>query len=87
MPWLFLLGAGMAGIGAYLVGWPAWTSYRGRETRDLNAERYLAWRGRARESAGSQREGPTTAERRRLWLAAALALAALGWLIAFFGAT
>jgi hypothetical protein len=88
MPWLFLLGALLAGAGAYLVGWPAWTSYRQREARDLNAERYLAWRGRASEpGSGSMNEGMTGAERRNLWLAAALAVASLACLIGFFATT
>jgi hypothetical protein len=88
MPWLFLLGAVLAGAGAYLVGWPAWTSYRRREARDLNAERYLAWRGRASPPGSlSMREGMTGAERRNLWLAAALAVAALACVIGFFAST
>jgi hypothetical protein len=85
MPWILLLGAVLAGVGAYLVGWPAWTGYRQRDARDLNAERYLAWRGRASSpSSGSMREGTTGAERRSLLLAAALAAAALACLIGFF---
>jgi hypothetical protein len=85
MPWLLLLGALLAGAGAYRVGWPAWTSYRQREARDLNAERYLAWRGRANPPGiGSMNEGMTGAERRGLWLGAALAVASLACLIGFF---
>ena len=49
MPWLLLLGAVLAAPAAYLVGWPAWTSYRSARRATLNAERYLAWRGRANE--------------------------------------
>ena len=85
MPWIMLIGAVLAGAGAYVVGGPAWTSYRQRESRDMNAERYLAWRGRANEA--SQRgmsEGITLVERRSLWLAGALALASLACLIGFF---
>lgn len=88
MPWILLLGAVVAGAAAYLVGWPAWTGYRQREARDLNAERYLAWRGRANSpSSGSLREGMTGAERRNLLLAAALAVASLACLIGFFATT
>ncbi|HET6745620.1 MAG TPA: hypothetical protein VFH90_07190 [Candidatus Limnocylindria bacterium] len=85
MPWILLIGAVLAGAGAYLLGWPAWTSYRQRESRDLNAERYLAWRGRANEpiQRGTS-EGMTLAERRNLWLAGALALASLACLVGFF---
>ncbi len=83
--WLFLLGAALAAVAAYRVGWPAWRGYQAREARDLNAERYLAWRGRApRGSQASMREGPTMAERRRLVMAGVLAAASLVCLIGFF---
>ena len=84
--WLALAIAG--GVAAYLVAWPAWIGYRSRESRDLNAERYLAWRGRAaRPSSVSTREGMTGEERRRLVLGGALAVAALVALVAFFATT
>jgi hypothetical protein len=85
MAWLYLLAALACGAGAYFVGRPAWTDYQRRDSRDLNAERYLAWRGRAAPpGSGSLREGPTTSERRRLWLAALLAGVAVALLIGFF---
>lgn len=85
MAWLFLAVALVAGVAAYGAGWPAWRDYRAREARDLNAERYLAWRGRApRGQQGSMREGPTMAERRRLLVAAVLAAIAVACLIGFF---
>jgi hypothetical protein len=88
MSWFFLLGAVLSGIGAYAIGWPAWMSYRQREARDANAERYLAWRGRAVSPEGApHREGPTNAERRRIWLAGLLAGMAFALLIAFLVAT
>lgn len=87
MAWLFLLGALLTGVLAYRVGWPAWTGYRQREARDLNAERYNAWRGRASPPGASLREGMSGAERRSLWLAGALALAAAACLVAFFSLT
>lgn len=87
MPWLFLLLAIVFAAAAYRVGWPAWTAYRQREARDLNAERYLAWRGRGAPAGASVREGRTAVERRNVILAGALAVAALGWLIAFFAAS
>jgi hypothetical protein len=87
-PLVWLAGALAAGLAAYAAGWPAWRDYRSRESRDLNAERYLAWRGRAsRPGSGSMREGLTMAERRRLYIAAALAVVALVLLVAFFTAT
>ena len=87
MPWLFLAGALLAGVMAYRVGWPAWSCYRRRESRDQNVERYNAWRGRANAPGASLQEGMTGAERRSLWLAAGLALAAVACLIAYFSVT
>ncbi len=81
---LWLVGAVAAGIAAYLVGWPAWSGYRAREERDLNAERYLAWRGRARRpSHVDTREGMTAEERRRLVIAGGLAVVAVFCVVAF----
>lgn len=85
MAWLWLLAGIGFGAGAYASGWPAWTGYRSREARDLNADRYLAWRGRAdRRGTASLGEGMTLAERRRLWAAAALGIVAVFCLVAFF---
>ena len=87
-PIVWLAMAIAAGIAAYLVAWPAWIGYRSRESRDLNAERYLAWRGRAgRPSAVSVREGMTGEERRRLVVGAVLAAAAVVAIVAFFATT
>jgi hypothetical protein len=87
MAWLWLVGTLGFGGAAYLAGWPAWTAYRARESRDLNAERYLAWRGRADRSTARASEGMTGEERRRIWTAAALGVAALACLVGFFAAT
>jgi len=84
MAWLWLIGTLGFGGAAYLVGWPAWTGFQARQARDTNAERYLAWRGRADRTAPGAREGMTGEERRRLWIAAALGAAALLCLFAFF---
>ena len=82
---IWLVIAVAAGAAAYAIGWPAWRDYRAREARDLNAERYLAWRGRAsRAPSASMREGLTLEERRRLWLAAGLGLLAVVSLVVFF---
>lgn len=84
-PLAWLAGALIGLVAAYVVGWPAWRSYRSRERRDLNAERYLAWRGRAdRTAAGSMREGMTGEERRRVWLASALGVVGVACLVLFF---
>lgn len=84
--WLVIALAGF--MVAYLVGWPAWESYRGREQRDDNTERYLAWRGRAdRRAPVSTREGMTGEERRRIVTGAALAIGAALALLAFFATT
>ena len=74
-----------AGVGAYVVGWPAWRSYRSRDAHDANAERYLAWRGRAvRGQRLRPKEGMTAEERRRVYVGGFLALAAVAALLAFF---
>jgi len=73
----------VAGVGAYLVAWPAWQSSRARETGDTNAERYLAWRGRA-VRGGSPSRAMTADERRRISLGAGLGILALLALVAFF---
>jgi len=85
MAWIWLLATiGFTAV-AYLAGWPAWSGYRAREARDLNAERYLAWRGRAdRARSGSMGEGMTGRERQRLWIAGILAVAAVFCLVGFF---
>ena len=80
--WLWLLAAALAGVAAYVVGWPAWTGFVERTRRDLNAERYLAWRGRA--GAGRPEPGMTPGERARLVVAVVLALAAVFCLVGFF---
>jgi hypothetical protein len=88
MAWLFLLAAIACAVAAYFAGWPAWTSYRQREARDLNAERDLAWRGRASSpTTNGLHEGLTGVERRGLWLGGLLAAAAVVLLIAFFVAS
>jgi hypothetical protein len=88
IPLVWLALAIAAGIGAWWIGWPAWRSYRARESRDQNADRYLAWRGRAdRRPRATLGEGPTLDERRRLGLAVVLMVVAIGALVAFFIAT
>lgn len=69
------------GVAALVIGLPAWLSYRRREARDQNAERYLTWRGRASPPGASLREGMTGAERRRIWIGAALGVIAAACLI------
>jgi len=84
-PLLWLAAAIVAGVAAYLVGWPAWRAYRSREARDLNAERSLQWRGRAdRRSTVSTREGMTADERRRISAGVVLGVASVIALLAFF---
>ena len=88
MPLLWLTVALAAGAAAFLVGWPAWRSYRARESRDLNTERYRAWRGHSsRGQPASTREGMTADERRRIYGGAALGALALVAFVAFFLAT
>jgi hypothetical protein len=78
--WPWLLGAAIAGAGAFAAGRPAWGAYRTRMTRDTNAERYLAWRGRADRSVDPSM---TQRERRRLVVAGLLALVAVFCLVGF----
>jgi hypothetical protein len=81
-PWAWLLAALVAGAGSYFVGWTAWSGLRARRQRDLNAERYLAWRGRAGDRPPDP--GPTRREQQRLVLAGLLALVAVFCLVGFF---
>jgi hypothetical protein len=81
-PWAWLVAALVAVAGAYIVGAPAWSSYRSRSVRDLNAERYLAWRGRA--DRRPVRQELTREERRRLIIAGVLAAVAVFSLVGFF---
>jgi len=85
-PLVWLALAIAAEVGAWLIAWPALKSYRSREARDLNAERYLAWRGRARPrvAGGSLREGMTGVERSRIMIGALLSAAAVAALLVFF---
>lgn len=83
-PLAWLAVAIVAGIAAYLVGWPAWEAYRARNSRGSNRERYLAWRGRADRGQTPAREGMTGEERRRIYAGAALTVLAVVALIAFF---
>ena len=83
-PLLWLVVAIVAGVGAYAVGWPAWTAHRSRDGRDSNTERYLAWRGRAVRGQPSTRAGMTGEERGRAYIGAALGIIAVVALFAFF---
>lgn len=83
-PLAWLLVAVVAGVAAYLAGWPAWQAYRSREGRETNRERYLAWRGRAVRGQPPAREGMTGEERRRMAIAAGLGVIALLALVTFF---
>lgn len=80
--WSWLLGAALAAGAAYLVGWPTWRGVTARRRRDLNAERYLAWRGRAGERAPDPTL--TSGERARLAAAVVLALVAVFCLVGWF---
>jgi hypothetical protein len=81
-PWAWLVAALVATAGAYIVGAPAWSSYRSRGVRDLNAERYLAWRGRADRRPATQEM--TREERRRLIIGGVMAAVAIFCLVGFF---
>jgi hypothetical protein len=83
-PWLWLLATAVAAVAAYLVGWPAWQQYRTREARDLNVDRYNAWRGRAGPRHERPREGMTGEERRRIYAGIGLGVVAIFCLVGFF---
>ena len=80
--WIWLVVAAAAAAGAYAVGWPAWSGFGSRRHRDLNTERYLAWRGRA----GERPPEPTLTggERARLVVAGVLVLVAVFAIVGFF---
>jgi hypothetical protein len=79
---VWLIGTLAAGVAAFAVAVPAWRSHQARQRRDLNTERYLAWRGRAGERPPDPRL--TAPERARLAVAAILALVAAFCLVGFF---
>ncbi|MBA3740887.1 MAG: hypothetical protein H0W98_07075 [Chloroflexi bacterium] len=83
-PIAWLVVAIVAGVVAYLIGWPAFRAYRSRDARKTNKERYLAWRGRAVRGQPSAREGMTGDERRRIYAGALLGVIAVAALLAFF---
>lgn len=84
-PLVWLAVALVAGVAAVLVGWPAWRSSRARESRDLNTERYRAWRGQSvRGQPASTPDRMTADERRRIYGGAALGALAVVALLAFF---
>jgi hypothetical protein len=79
--WVWLVVAAVTAAGAMVVGRPAWTGFAARRNRDLNTERYLAWRGRA----GERPPDPTLTrgERAQLFVAGVLALLAIFALVAY----
>jgi hypothetical protein len=84
LPLAWLVVAAVAGAAAVGVGWPAWRAYRARASRDLNTERYRAWRGQSVRGQPAVRSRMTGEERRRIYAGAALGALALVALIAFF---
>jgi hypothetical protein len=80
MTWAFLAVALVSGAVGLAVGLPAWRSWQARAARARNAERYLTWRGRGDrpETADMQ---PTSAERRRIAVGAALGAVAIACLV------
>ena len=83
-PIAWLVVALLAGVAGYVVAWPAWGSYRARDARDLNAERYRAWRDHSPRGQPSTRVGMTVEERRRIYGGIALGVLAVMALLAFF---
>ena len=84
-PLVWLIIAFVAGAAGYLLAWPAWQSSRSRTSRDLNTERYLAWRGRAvRGQQPRNHEGMTGEERRRFLAGVVLGVIGVLALVVFF---
>ncbi len=83
-PLAWLVVALVFGAAAVGFGQPAWRSYRARESRDLNTERYRAWRGTSVRGQPASPAGMTDWERRRIYGAVAFAGIALIGLVAFF---
>ncbi len=82
--WPWLLAALVAGAASYLVGWRAWEAYRRRDVADANADRYMAWRGRAMSRSERPSEGMTGEERRSVFIGIGLGVVALFCLVGFF---
>ena len=84
-PLIWLALAVAAGAGGVALGWPAWQSVRERRTRDTNADRYLAWRGRAAPPSALRASRRLTPWEQRRVLAAALCIGlALMGLVLYF---
>ncbi len=82
LAWLTIaLVFGAAAVG---FGQPARRSYRAREPRHLNTERYRPRRGHSVRGQPVTREGMTGEARRRIYGALAFAVIALIALVAFF---
>ena len=85
---LWLLGFLVLAAAAAAIGWPAYRSRQARQVRDLNTERYLAWRGRSRAGGATGRSASddvaASRERRQLTVAVVLGVVALICLAAFF---
>ena len=86
LAWLAVCVA--AGAAALAVGWPAYRRAKARRERLVSEQRYLAWRGRARQPAGSPLDAhEARRDKTRLLAAAALAAVAVVCLVAFFVVT
>jgi hypothetical protein len=78
---LFVAIAVAAGAVGLFIGLPAWRTWQARRVQERNAERYLAWRGRADRTGGGSAQRMTTDERRRIGLAAGLLAIAVACLV------
>lgn len=81
MSWVLLAIALATGAAGLLIGLPAWRAWQSRAAQDRNAERYLAWRGRADDTGGGSAQRMTSDERRRIGMAAALLAIAIVCLV------
>lgn len=73
---IWYLVAGLAAVGAALVGLPAWNRYQATRREISNADRYQAWRGRA--ASGPPATVPVPGQ---VWAALALLAVAIGCVV------
>jgi hypothetical protein len=80
-PAILVAVALVAGAASLVIGLPAWRTWRERVAAEKNAERYLAWRGRAESGAPAGSAAMTSGERWRIVAGAVLALVAVACLV------
>ena len=77
------LVAGVAALAGVVIGLPAWRTYQSRQAMQLEEDRYLEWRGRARPpgAASSSSSAMTARERWRIVAGVGLGIVAVACLV------